>query len=53
MVTIKKTNMKLYKNLSAIFLALLVVMAACKKDEVKVVYSGGTTPTRWRARLSL
>jgi starch-binding outer membrane protein SusE/F len=37
--------MKLYKNLSAIFLALLVVLAACKKDEVKVVYSGGTTPT--------
>jgi hypothetical protein len=37
--------MKLYKNLSAIFGALLVMVAACKKDEVKVVYSGGTTPT--------
>lgn len=37
--------MKLFKNISAIFLALLFLVAGCKKDEEKVVFSGGTTPT--------
>lgn len=33
--------MKLYK----IFLSLFVLAVACKKDEVKVVFKGGTAPT--------
>lgn len=37
--------MKLYKNISAFLLALLFLVAACKKDDEKVVFNGGTTPT--------
>lgn len=37
--------MKKYIKLLSGILALLLIYTACKKDEVKVIYKGGTTPT--------
>src|SRR5688572_4956654 len=37
--------MKKYIKLLSGILAMLLIYTACKKDEVKVIYKGGTTPT--------
>lgn len=37
--------MKKYINLLSIIFMMLLMVTACKKDEVKVVFNGGTTPT--------
>lgn len=37
--------MKKYIKLLSVILAMLLIYTACKKDEVKVIYKGGTAPT--------